>query len=49
MRSNHYFFHTLSRDQQADFVLAIHAGSSSGGAEDSYVCCDIGGEDGRDG
>ena len=44
-----FFFQLLSGDQQADFCLAIHAGSSSGGAENSYVCCDAGGEDGRDG
>ena len=30
-------------------MSCIYAGSSSGGAEDPYVCCVVGGEDGCDG
>lgn len=38
----------LFRRPQAD-LSCNHAGASSGGAEDSYVCCDFGGKDGCDG
>lgn len=42
-----FFSHSFGR-QEAD-LSCIYAGSSSGGAEDPYVCCVVGGEDGCDG
>lgn len=47
MRSHFFFLHSFRRPQ-AD-LSCIYADSSSGGAEDSYVCCNVGGKDGCDG
>lgn len=41
-------FTSFFRRPQAD-LSCIHAGASSGGAKDSYICCELGGEDGCDG
>ena len=49
MRIIFFSLRSLGQDQKADSVLPFHAGSSSGGPEDSHVRYVVGGEGGGDG